>query len=76
MTKIESNETKQDREAVKQEPLSADDDPWASLKAAIAHGFSEDFLVNGREQPELEDEPQISDDDWPLEGELPEWLAR
>ena len=25
--------------------------PWASLRAAIARGFSDDFLAEGREQP-------------------------
>ncbi len=76
MTVIESNKKTQDRDFTLTPAQLADDDPWASLKAAIAHGFSDDFLANGREQPALTDGPQISDDDWPSEGELPDWLAR
>lgn len=25
--------------------------PWSNLKAAIARGFSEDFMIDGRDQP-------------------------
>jgi antitoxin VapB len=32
-------------------PKPADGRPWASLRAAVDHGFSEDFLTDGREQP-------------------------
>lgn len=28
--------------------------PWSGLRAALACGFSEDFMVNGRDQPSID----------------------
>ncbi|MBR0956159.1 antitoxin [Bradyrhizobium japonicum] len=33
--------------------------PWASLRAAIARGFSPDFMAEGREQPEEQVRPDL-----------------
>ncbi|MET3615923.1 hypothetical protein ABID16_004270 [Rhizobium aquaticum] len=40
MTVIESSKKTQDRDVALTEPQVADDDPWASLKAAIARAAS------------------------------------
>jgi antitoxin VapB len=32
---------------------------WSSLRAALERGFSDDFLKDGREQPQDQDRPQI-----------------
>ncbi|WP_420960052.1 antitoxin [Brucella sp. IR073] len=36
-------------------------EPWANLKAAMARGFSEDFMANGREQPEQQERPELDE---------------
>lgn len=33
--------------------------PWASLRAALDRGFSADFMVDGREQPEDQHRPDL-----------------
>ena len=40
-------------------PKPATDRPWASLHAAVERGFSEDFLVSGREQPAEQQRPGL-----------------
>ncbi len=32
---------------------------WASLNAALDRGFSDDFLADGRQQPQDQDRPQL-----------------
>jgi antitoxin VapB len=34
---------------------------WASLNAALERGLSDDFMANGREQPEDQDRPRLDD---------------
>ncbi|AJC82555.1 AbrB/SpoV domain-containing protein (plasmid) [Rhizobium etli bv. phaseoli str. IE4803] len=34
---------------------------WASLKSALERGLSDDFLAQGREQPEDEERPDLED---------------
>jgi antitoxin VapB len=34
---------------------------WASLRAALARGMSDDFLADGRRQPENADEPNLDE---------------
>lgn len=34
-------------------------EPWASLKAALARGVSEEFMDGGREQPSPRDRPEL-----------------
>jgi len=34
-------------------------EPWASLKAALSRGMSEDFMEGGREQPDSQDRPDL-----------------
>lgn len=33
--------------------------PWASLRAAIDRGFSEDFMAQERDQPEQQERPDL-----------------
>lgn len=33
--------------------------PWASLRAAVARGLSDDFLADGREQPSEQERPDL-----------------
>ncbi len=35
--------------------------PWASLRAALERGFSEDFLADGRQQPESQERPGLDE---------------
>jgi len=41
-------------------PCIEDDEPWSSLKAALVRGMSDDFLENGREQPENQERPDLA----------------
>jgi antitoxin VapB len=34
---------------------------WASLRAALERGLSDDFLAQGRQQPEGQDRPRLKD---------------
>lgn len=34
---------------------------WASLKSALERGLSDDFLAQGREQPEDQERPDLQD---------------
>ncbi|GGA92214.1 antitoxin [Brucella endophytica] len=36
-------------------------EPWANLKTALARGFSDDFMANGREQPEQQERPELDE---------------
>ena len=40
-------------------PKPSEDQPWASLRAAIDRGFSEDFLASGRQQPAAQQRPEL-----------------
>ncbi len=33
--------------------------PWSSLKAALRYGVTEDFMANGREQPDGQNRPNL-----------------
>lgn len=48
---VEEVEISREGDAVILRPKVGPASPWASLKAAAARGFSEDFLAQGREQP-------------------------
>lgn len=32
---------------------------WASLRAAVARGVSEDFMADGRQQPDMQHRPEL-----------------
>lgn len=40
-------------------PKKTEARPWASLRAAVARGLSEDFLAEGREQPAHQHRPHL-----------------
>ncbi len=52
---VDRVEITQEGDAIILRPYVEDADPWASVKAAIARGFSDDFLAEGREQPEMQE---------------------
>lgn len=33
--------------------------PWVSLRAAVERGFSADFMVEGRDQPDDQERPEL-----------------
>jgi antitoxin VapB len=49
---VEEVEVSREGDAVILRPKRSATGPWASLRAAIARGFSPDFMAEGREQPE------------------------
>lgn len=40
-------------------PKPAGGQRWASLRAAVERGFSDDFLASGREQPAEQQRPEL-----------------
>ncbi len=46
-------------EAVILRPKTETTRPWASLRAAVARGFSDDFMAEGRDQPEAQHRPDL-----------------
>lgn len=59
--RLETSEVEISREgdALILRPKPATDKPWASLHAAVARGFSEDFLASGRDQPAGQRRPDL-----------------
>jgi len=41
-------------------PYIENEKAWSSLRAALNRGVSDDFLENGREQPENQDRPDLT----------------
>jgi antitoxin VapB len=58
---VDQVEVTQEGDALILRPHVENREPWAALKAAIARGFSEDFMANGREQPEMPPDPDFGD---------------
>lgn len=56
---VDRVEITQEGDAIILRPYVEDADPWASVKAAIARGFSDDFLAEGREQPEMQEREEL-----------------
>lgn len=56
---VDRVEITQEGDAIILRPYVEDADPWASVKAAIARGFSDDFLPEGREQPEMQEREEL-----------------
>lgn len=52
-------EISREGEALILRPRPASARPWASLHAAVARGFSDDFLTGGREQPGAQQRPDL-----------------
>ncbi|PYE88236.1 antitoxin [Phyllobacterium leguminum] len=56
---VERVEITQEGDALILRPHVEAKEAWASLKAALARGMSDDFLADGRQQPEQQDRPEI-----------------
>ena len=56
---VDRVEITQEGDAIILRPYVEDAEPWASVKAAIARGFSDDFLADGREQPEMQERDEL-----------------
>lgn len=56
---VERVEITQEGDALILRPHVETREAWASLKAAIARGVSDDFMGDGREQPEQQDRPEL-----------------
>jgi antitoxin VapB len=40
-------------------PHNSDRGAWNSLKEALARGFSDDFMAEGRDQPPMKERPEL-----------------
>lgn len=56
---VEEVEVSREGDAVILRPKRSATGPWASLRAAIARGFSPDFMAEGRKQPEEQTRPNL-----------------
>jgi len=54
-------EVTREGDAVILRPRAEQHQRWSSLRAALQRGFSEDFLAEGREQPEDQGRPGMDD---------------
>jgi antitoxin VapB len=58
---VDEVEVTREGDAVILRPHIKDREPWANVREAIRRGgFSEDFLANGRDQPELPEDRDFS----------------
>ncbi len=58
---VDEVEVVREGDAIILRPRQKDDVRWASVKAAVARGFSDDFLQNGREQQGEQDRPDLEE---------------
>ncbi|WP_455274684.1 antitoxin [Rhizobium herbae] len=56
---VDELEITREGDAVILRPLVKNKQAWSGLKAAMARGFSEDFMADGRQQPEIQDNPDL-----------------
>jgi antitoxin VapB len=56
---VEEVEVSREGDAVILRPPAASKAPWASLRAALARGVSDDFLADGRQQPDASERPAL-----------------
>lgn len=56
---VERVEITQEGDAIILRPHVETKEAWASLRAALARGASEDFMAAGREQPDEQDRPDL-----------------
>jgi len=56
---VERVEITREGDALIVRPHVESSEAWSSLKAALARGVSEDFMADGREQPEPQDRPGL-----------------
>ena len=58
---VDQVEITRDGDALILRPHSGKQEPWASLKEAMRRGFSDDFMSEGRGQPEAPADPDFGD---------------
>jgi len=56
---VDRVEVTQEGDALILRPHVEPNEAWSSLKAALARGVSDDFMADGREQPEHQDRPKL-----------------
>ena len=56
---VDELEITREGDAVILRPTVKHKEAWSGLKAAMARGFSDDFMVDGRQQPEIKDNPDL-----------------
>ncbi|MGE0006191.1 MAG: antitoxin [Parvibaculaceae bacterium] len=58
---VDQVEVMREGDAVILRPRAVRRQRWASLRAALKHGFSDDFMAEGRRQPGDQDRPRLDD---------------
>lgn len=58
---VDEVEVTREGDAVILRPRAVHRQRWASLRAALKRGFSDDFMAEGRQQPKDQDRPQLDD---------------
>lgn len=58
---VEEVEIVREGDALILRPRAGSGQDWASLRAALDLGFSDDFLADGRKQPEIQDRPGLDE---------------
>lgn len=58
---VEEVEISREGDAVILRPRQGVSTRWASLRAAVARGFSADFMAEGRQQPESQSRPKLDE---------------
>jgi antitoxin VapB len=56
---VEELEITREGDAVILRPVTTKKESWSVLKAALARGMSDDFMANGREQPDMPDNSDL-----------------
>lgn len=56
---VDRVEITQEGDALILRPHGQANEPWGSLKEALARKASDDFMVDGRQQPEHQDRPDL-----------------
>jgi antitoxin VapB len=56
---VEEVEVSREGNTVILRPRRSDSTRWASLRAAVARGFSADFMAEGRQQPDIQRRPRL-----------------
>ena len=56
---VDEVEVSREGDAIILRPRAETHAPWASLRAALARGFSDDFLADGRQQPPAAERPDL-----------------
>jgi len=57
---VERVEIMREGDALILRPYVETEEVWLSLKVALARGVSEDFMKNGREQPKVQEQPELA----------------